>query len=804
MITDNNEELIRLNLGEELDISVLPEKHCFQLVRGQIRVLKQYDDSTRKTLSLLKEGACWCKYDNTLSFIASIESEVFITSEDPNIDIFPTLEIKPKERLSSVIQSDFNTLKSFEPKKLLSIILSHFSIKVNENIKVNNINEICKILDKKNLVIEKADLNWQQLLNTEYPFILETKDSSYKWITGRKGNSLLEDTGNDLERHTPTQSEFEEKHSIIKIKKVKTLKSMPGKEPFTISWYISQIFHHKLMASQMILSSVLIQFFTLGMPIFYMVIFDRVFGRQNISTLNIMAIGMILIMGFDLAVKSLRSFILSNLLESLDKISIKTILNQILKIPQSNITKETYKNYSNKFAELVKINQTFAYTLLISSLDVIFSTIVIVGLMFLNWELSLITLSPLIPIGIIIFLISPIQKKRAAESMKAQREGQLRLSEIIENSEVIKSVNAEKYITDKTLNRVDKDIESDFDAKYDRISGGNFIGFVSNLGYLAFLYFGAHAVLEGKTSYGIYLAISMLGRNFIGVIQKLLSSIQQFQESLGVIKQLSELSDQEMEDHSAEKLCLKKVYGKISIRDLCFKYKQDLPLIINNANIEIEAGQKIILTGKNGSGKTTLLRLFQKLWIPSSGYICLDGINIAEIDTSELRSYIGVAFQKPGIFSGTIKDNLVIGAPYASTESILSVCASVELDKYLLDSPKGLDTEILPMGINITRSQAAQISIARMLLANPDILTIDKSFSDSEKPLEEAVITRIFQQYRMKTCIIVTDNIPIHKQADKIMVLHNGQVVETGNYNSLIEQKGYYYSIYNSTSILNI
>jgi subfamily B ATP-binding cassette protein HlyB/CyaB len=650
--------------------------------------------------------------------------------------------------------------------------------------------ELTKALEQNGLQVQQKAFSWGQLLNQQFPFVFEDESGQCHWITGRKGNTLL----SAKKRLVPEELG---KPRIYKALFVSQPDTSRMEEKFGYRWYLWSLFRKADLSFQMILASCFTQIFSLGLPVFYMIIFDRVFGRQNLSTLDVMSVGLLIVMSADMLVKYLRSYVLSHQLEAIDKEVVKQLLQKVFYVPLSTANSDLIKGISERYSELVKMNQGIVTTLLITSMDVAFSSVIAVVLFLLHWQLAGISLAAIVPIIAITIMTAPQVRERALAFSKRQRACQMRLVEAIHHAEAIHSLSAMERLKGQIYDLTVKCFEKSFGARYDRVSGSQLQGFIINAGSVATLYFGAHAVLQGEISYGVYMALNMLSRNVVSSVQRLLQAITQFQEAAGSIEQFKELYAKPDESQSKPgTLHLEEVSGRIIFRDVYFRYRPEDKWVLNGVNLEILPGEKIILAGKSGAGKTTLIRLLQRLYEPTSGLITLERFNIADMDLAFLRNTIGVVLQKPSIFSGSIRENLLLGNPHASMKDIANVVDFAQLEEFITRIPGGLDAELAHLGGNLSGGQAARIALARVLLANPQILVLDEGLSALEPASTKAIFAQIFERFQHKTCLFVTDYRPAHERADRILVLHEGQIAESGTYAELMRLKGYYYHLY--------
>ncbi len=821
-------EQITLNIGDELTEDHIRLNCKYLVLGGKARVLKTLNTDQEVTVLILNQGDLFDYPVSSFSFVASQETVLCVIPEDIVLDNSTLAEAYEKTscQFEHILSSNngavsINSISQAQEKEVfleedaisstdidkikkanycLKQALLYYKKSVynnkEEKIQVQNLNELEKKLKGLRFETKRKKHTIVELLNKTYPFILKDDQDVLRWVVGRKGNSLIEEYQGSRERFTTDLKNIHKKYEVLSVKpRYKKAKKILG-EPFTYSWYISLYSKNAILTIQMMLASVITQIFTMGMPFFYMVIFDRVFGRQNLSALNIIGVGIVLILLTDLFVKTIRSYILSHLLESIDKLSIDILLERIFSIDFANANKEVLQNYAERFKDLIKINQEITTTFLISSLDVAFSSIVVIILLLLNVKMALISLAPIVPITIMIFWTNPIVKKRAVKFSSEHKSDLVRINEILNNQETIQSINANTFIVESVTKKVRQTLEKNFLARYDQVNGNVGLTFISTAGSMVTLYFGAQEALAGTLSFGVYLAISMLGRSIIGTIQKMLVSLQKFQEAAVSLKEFKKLYYEDTNFKEEDKVFLNTTKGHIRFVDVDFKYQENMPNILNCLNFEIQPGEKVILTGKSGTGKSTIFRLMQRLYNVNSGYVALDDFNIVNINEVSLRNSIGLVLQKPGIFTGSIKENLILGNPYASMKNVIEVTTMVGLDTFLSKLPQGMDSPVLANGSNLSGGQIAQIALARVLLTNPEILIIDETLNSLDFSLQGIIFNRIFEKFKNSTCIFVTDYLPVHMRADKVIVLQEGKILEQGKYDDLLKSESYYFHLH--------
>ncbi len=806
-------------LGEEIPAGSLRSGYKRVLLQGKVRVLSQ-QGATRKTLTLLEQGDIW---DDTLH---SPDNLVFRASSDTWLCDIPTSLVSDNPVLMSQWLATMHKLDArYEPALVpmqpvqngyaaetvpvktpahstsddaFKAMLRHFH-EPPDRLTALNKKPLPEALQAWGYQVTPQSRTWQQLLNAEFPFLLEDHTGIFYWMTGRQGNTLITLADEAPDRFYPAQLDNQQTFRTYTITPP-VAKKKTNTTPYSFRWYVNLYAQNGLLSFQMIVSSVIVQVLSLGIPVFYFVIFDRVFGRQNLSTLNIMSVGILLVMLFDITVRQLRQYVLSHQLERIDRAALDNYLDWLFALPLSKLTAEKMRHFTERFGDLLRVNQALTSTLLLSSLDAIFSILLIAFLMMLHVQMACIALASIIPIGLLTFLYTPLIKKRAERFMLAQRQQQMRLGEVLQHAETVQSINAGVPLRQQIDRELSDWLAYGGASRQDQAGLANMQNFFASLGTIATLFFGAHEVLSGVISYGVYMAINMLSRSVVGTMQKLFAAVLQFQEARVGMEQLAIMAGEIPETETAHAMQLQTVQGNIAFHDVRFRYDPQAPWALQDVNLNIHAGTKVVITGKSGAGKSTLIRLLQRLYEPSGGFITLDGYNIADIAPVNLREHVGVAAQKSALFAGTIRENLLLAAPDASPQALAEAAAWVDLDRFLNMSPHGFDTPVAPMGSNLSGGQAAQIALARILLKHPSVLVLDETLSPLDLPLQTSILGRLLE--RFATCVLVTDNMVVHQRADWIIVLHEGRVVEQGTLPQLIKAKGYYYHLHPVESML--
>jgi len=240
--------------------------------------------------------------------------------------------------------------------------------------------------------------------------------------------------------------------------------------------------------------------------------------------------------------------------------------------------------------------------------------------------------------------------------------------------------------------------------------------------------------------------------------------------------------------------------GKIEFKNVGFVYPKNKDKIIDNINLTIKPGERVAFVGRSGAGKTTLTKLLLRFYDPSEGKILLDGIDIKKLKKSTLRSYLGVVPQEPTMFNNSIKFNLIYGREDATDEEINDVAKKANILDFINKLPQGFETKVGERGIKLSGGQKQRLAIARALLVNPKILIFDEATSNLDSESEKQIQSALNQAAVSRTVIVVAHRFSTIRDADKIVVLSNGNIMEMGKHNELIKQNGLYQKLWNLQS----
>lgn len=496
----------------------------------------------------------------------------------------------------------------------------------------------------------------------------------------------------------------------------------------------------------------------------------------------------------------IQQYIIASIGENLTYSLRKEISNKINKLPLKYFdSHKTGDVMSRITTDLEKVSQVMqvGFMQFISSTFTIALTVI--AMLFLNIKLSLLIF---IFIGISAFAtnyVSKLSQRYYAENFAVMGELTGKVEEVYSGNAIIKVFNKQKDVVSEMVELNKKQFEANRKAQFVDFAIYPTIRFLSQLGFISTAIIGGIMTLNGYITLGGIQAFLQYVNQVSEPVTQASYVIMSLQSAIAGAERVFELLDEEEEVKDSEYLLSKTpiTEGKVNFKNVNFGYTSEKTLI-NNLNLEVKPNEMVAIVGPTGGGKTTLINLIMRFYELNGGTISIDGTNITHIPRNELRRQIGMVLQDTWLFKGTVAENIAYGNMEATREEIVAAAKAASCDHFIRTLEHGYDTVISSEIANVSQGQMQLLTIARAMLTNPSIMILDEATSSVDTRTEVEIQKALSRLMKDKTSFVIAHRLSTIQNADMILVVKDGDIVERGNHKNLLKQNGFYASLYYS------
>ena len=572
-----------------------------------------------------------------------------------------------------------------------------------------------------------------------------------------------------------------------------------GHNPFDLTWFVPVIVKYRKLFRDIFIASFFIQIFALITPLIFQIVMDKVLVHRAEMTLNVLFIALLSITLFEILLEGLRSYVLSHTSCRVDVELGAQLFRHLLKLPIIFFNNQPVGQVVARVRELENIRNFLTSSALTLILDLFFSIIIIAVLFLYSEKLAWIVVASLPFYVVISIMITPGLRKRTEEQFQRGAINHAFLTESLTGVETLKSMAVEPQLQHRWEKQLSAHARASYRSSILGIYGSQSVQLVSKIVTALLMWQGAMEVINGRLSVGELIAFNMLSGQVAAPILRLAQLWQDFQQFRISMERLGDIINSPVEHQSnMPQPGLPLLTGAIAFENVVFRYSPLDPEVLKQLSLTIPAGQIIGLVGKSGSGKSTLTKLIQRLYIPESGKIYIDGNNIALMNPSWLRQQVGVVLQDSFLFSRPISENIALTNPAMSMEEIIHAASLAGAHEFITALPRGYQTELGERGIGLSGGQLQRIAIARALAVHPKILILDEATSALDYESEKVIQENMSAICKDRTVIIIAHRLSTVSQCDRIIVLDQGDIVEDGTHDVLLKAKGHYHNLWHS------
>ncbi|WP_431260492.1 type I secretion system permease/ATPase [Roseateles chitinivorans] len=564
--------------------------------------------------------------------------------------------------------------------------------------------------------------------------------------------------------------------------------AMGGLSRFDLTWFIPSLVRHRRLIAEALLMSCFLQLFALVSPLFFQVVMDKVLIHKGNSTLDVLVVGLVFVGIFESVLSVLRNYVFSHTSSRIDVELGTRLFRHLLSLPLSYFQSRRVGDSVARLRELDGIRQFLTGNAPTLVLDVVFSLAFIVVMLFYSAPLTGVVLVSL-PFYVLLSLaVIPVLRSRLKEKFARNAENQALMVETVTGIATVKAGSLEYQIARRWDDQLASYVSAGFRAQTLGQLGNEGISLLSKLTNAATLWYGAHLVMEGQLTIGMFVAFNMFANRVAQPVIRIAQMWTEFQQVGISLARLADILDTPPEQVPRGASPLQGIQGRVTFERLTFRYRLDAPPVIRDLSLDVRPGEVIGIIGRSGSGKSTLTKLIQRLYLPERGRILVDGIDIAGVDPAQLRRQLGVVLQDNLLFNRSVRDNIAIQDPSAPMADIIHAARLAGAHEFITSLPEGYDTLVGEQGASLSGGQRQRIAIARALFGKPRILVLDEATSALDYESEAILHHNMQEIARGRTVFIIAHRLSAVRHADRIVAMEDGEIVETGTHSELMSR----------------
>ncbi len=638
---------------------------------------------------------------------------------------------------------------------------------------------------------------WARLQQTPLPGIAVLRDGRFLILGKASEDKVLVQDPLASRPALMTRAEFEEVWDGRLVLMTARAGLLDLSRRFDVTWFLSAIHKYRYLLGEVMVASFFLQLFALVSPLFFQVVIDKVLVNRTLSTLDVLVIGLITVSGFETILGILRTYLFAHTTNRIDVELGARLFRHLLALPIAYFQARRVGDSVARVRELENIRNFLTSSALTLVIDFFF-TFVFLGVMFLYSPLLTFIVLGAFPFYIGISAgATPLFRQRLNDKFMRGAENQAFLVESVTGVETLKSMAVEPQMQRRWEEQIAGYVASSFRVLTLANNASNSIQLISKVVTAATLYFGAKLVIAGQLTVGELVAFNIFAGRVSSPVLRIASMWQDFHQARISIDRLGDILNTPAEPtYNPGRAALPAIRGDITFEHVTFRYRIDGAEVLHDINFTVPAGQVLGIVGASGSGKSTLAKLVQRLYVPESGRVLVDGVDLAMVDTTWLRRQLGVVLQENILFNRTVRDNIALAEPGVPIERVITAAKLAGAHEFILELPEGYDTVVGERGASLSGGQRQRIAIARALMTEPRVLIFDEATSALDYESERIIQQNMAQICKGRTVIVVAHRLSTVRMADRIIAIDRGRVVEDGTHDELIRTGGRYATLY--------
>jgi subfamily B ATP-binding cassette protein HlyB/CyaB len=560
---------------------------------------------------------------------------------------------------------------------------------------------------------------------------------------------------------------------------------------FGFSWFIPAIAKYRKLIGEALVASLALQVFALLTPLFFQVIVDKVLVHKGLSTLTVIATGLLAAVIFESVLSALRTYVLAHTTSRIDVELGSRLFRHLLALPLAYFESRRVGDTVARVRELENIRQFLTGPALLSVIDLAFAGVFLAVMLYYSPFLTLVVVGALPLYVVLMGVAMPVFRRRLNERFQRGAENQAFLVEAVSNMQTLKAGATEPQAARRWDEQLAAYVASSFRVTSLGAVAGEGIHLVQKLVTVAILWLGALQVIDGAMTVGGLVAFNMLAGRLSQPVLRLAQLWQDLQQTGISVARLGDILNTPAET-ARSAAPLPAIQGAIEFDDVHFRYRPDASEVLRGVSFRLKPGEVVGVVGRSGCGKSTLAKLVQRLYVPERGRVLVDGVDLALADPAWLRRQVGVVLQESRLFARTIRENIALADPGAPMAAVVNAARLAGAHEFILELPEGYDTLVGEQGATLSGGQRQRLAIARALMTNPRILILDEATAALDYESERVIRENMRFIAKGRTVIIIAHRLSTLRDSHRILVLDRGAIVESGSHAELVSAGGRY------------
>jgi ATP-binding cassette, subfamily B, bacterial HlyB/CyaB len=566
---------------------------------------------------------------------------------------------------------------------------------------------------------------------------------------------------------------------------------------FDISWFLGAMRKYRRLLVEVLVASFFLQLLALAAPLFFQVVIDKVLSHRSISTLDVLVIGLVTISVFETILGTLRTYLFSHTTNRIDVELGARLFRHLLALPIAYFQVRRTGDSVARVRELENIRNFLTSSALTLVVDLFF-TAVFLSVMFIYSSFLTFIVTASFPVYIAISAaVTPLFRRRLDEKFQRGAENQAFLVESVSGVETLKAMAVEPQMQ----RRWEEQLAAYVSTSFRVTSLGNVatqsVQLVNKLVTAATLFFGAKLVIDNYLTVGELVAFNMMAGRVSQPVLRLAQIWQDFHQARLSVARLGDILNTPPEvTANPSRTQLPAIRGEVTFEHVTFRYRVDASEVLRDISFVAPAGQIVGVVGSSGSGKSTLVKLIQRFYLPESGRVLVDGVDLALVDAAWLRRQIGVVLQDNVLFNCSVRENIALSDPSLPMEQVIAAAELSGAHDFILELPEGYDTIVGERGDSLSGGQRQRIAITRALIADPKILIFDEATSSLDYESERVIQQNMMQIAKGRSVFIVAHRLSSVRLAHRILTIERGRLIEDGTHDDLIRAGSRYAALH--------